>query len=65
VVHPGHRGRGLGKALLLHTFRHFQVRRDDRVTLKTDSGNTSQAWRFYEHLGMRKTRTYDEFEKEL
>jgi hypothetical protein len=33
------------------------------VTLKTDSGNTSQARRFYEHFGMRTTRSYDEFAK--
>jgi mycothiol synthase len=63
VVHPAHRRRGLGAALLLHTFRHFWGRGERQVTLKTDSSNTSQAWRLYERLGMRKTRTYDEFEK--
>ena len=63
VVHPAHRRRGLGEALMLHTFAHFKARGEPKVALKTDSRNTSQAWRFYEHLGMRKTRTYDEFEK--
>jgi ribosomal protein S18 acetylase RimI-like enzyme len=31
--------------------------------LKTDLINTSQAWRLYERLGMRKIRIYDDFEK--
>ena len=63
VVHPAHRQRGLGEALLRHTFRHFRARGARCVTLKTDSGNTSQAWRLYERLGMRKEQTYDVFEK--
>jgi ribosomal protein S18 acetylase RimI-like enzyme len=65
VVHPDRQGLGLGKALLLHTFAHFKARGALRVTLKTDSWNTSQAWRFYEHMGMRKTQTYDDYEKAL
>jgi ribosomal protein S18 acetylase RimI-like enzyme len=65
VVHPDQQGRGVGKALLLHTFAHFKARGAPRVTLKTDSWNTSQAWRFYEHMGMRKTQTYDDYEKAL
>ena len=43
VVHPAQRRRGLGAALLRHTFRHFRGRGFDRVTLKTDSANTSKA----------------------
>jgi RimJ/RimL family protein N-acetyltransferase len=35
----------------------------ERVTLKTDARNTSQAWRLYERVGMRTIRTYDEWEK--
>jgi GNAT superfamily N-acetyltransferase len=65
VVHPDHQGRGLGKALLLHTLAHFRARGEPRLTLKTDSWNTSQAWRFYEHMGLRKVQTYDDYEKEL
>jgi ribosomal protein S18 acetylase RimI-like enzyme len=65
VVHPAHRRRGLGAALLLHTFRHFKGRGVDLVTLKTDSVNTSQAWRLYERVGMRKIATYDDWEKRL
>jgi mycothiol synthase len=63
VVHPAHRRRGLGAALLGHTFRHFQERGVERVTLKTDSCNTSEAWRLYERLGMRKIRTLDDWVK--
>jgi mycothiol synthase len=63
VVHPSQRRRGLGEALMLHTFRHFKARGAPAVTLKTDSINTSQAWRLYERLGMRTIRTYDVFEK--
>jgi mycothiol synthase len=63
VVHPTYRRRGLGAALLQHTFRHFQARGVERVTLKTDSRNTSQAWRLYGRVGMRTIRTYDDWEK--
>jgi ribosomal protein S18 acetylase RimI-like enzyme len=63
VVHPGYRRRGLGAALLQHTFRHFASRGLDRVSLKTDSRNTSQAWRLYERMGMRKIRTLDDWQK--
>lgn len=63
VVHPDFQRRGLGKALLLHTFGHFRARGEPRVTLKTDSRNTSQAARFYEHMGMRNIRTYDDWQK--
>jgi mycothiol synthase len=63
VVRPDFQGRGLGKALLLHTLGHFRARGQPRVALKTDSRNTSQAWRFYEHMGMRKMRAYDDWVK--
>jgi ribosomal protein S18 acetylase RimI-like enzyme len=65
VVHPGWRRRGLGEALMRQTFRHFGRRGHPRVTLKTDSINPTQAWRLYEHLGMRKERTYEVFHKRL
>jgi ribosomal protein S18 acetylase RimI-like enzyme len=65
VVHPDWRGRGLGKALMLQTFGEFARRGIPRVMLKTDSINPTEAWRFYEHLGMRKERTYEVFERKL
>ena len=63
VVHPDYRRRGLGAALLRHVFRHFRGRGLDRVTLKTDSLNTSQAWRLYERLGMQTISTLDAWQK--
>jgi mycothiol synthase len=63
VVHPERRRRGLGEGLMRHTFREFRRRGLDRVTLKTDSVNPTEAWRLYERLGMRKERTYEVFEK--
>jgi mycothiol synthase len=65
VVHPDHRRKGLGAALLHHTFRHFQARGLAEVSLKTDSNNTSQAWRLYERVGMRTMRTLDDWVKDL
>jgi ribosomal protein S18 acetylase RimI-like enzyme len=63
VVHPAFRRRGLGAALLQHTFGHFAARGLERISLKTDSRNTSQAWRLYERMGMRKIRTLDDWQK--
>ena len=65
VVHPDGRRRGLGKALMLHTFAEFARRGIPRVTLKTDSINPTQAWKLYERLGMEAERTYEVFEKRL
>jgi mycothiol synthase len=65
VVHPEHRRRGLGEALMRHTFREFRRRGAARVTLKTDSINPTEAWRLYERLGMGYERTYEVFEKRL
>jgi ribosomal protein S18 acetylase RimI-like enzyme len=63
VVHPERRRRGLGEGLMRHTFREFRRRGLERVTLKTDSVNPTEAWRLYERLGMHKERTYEMFEK--
>ena len=65
VVHPGWRRRGLGEALMRHTFRTFRGRGVERVTLKTDDVNPTQAWRLYERMGMRTERTWEVFEKRL
>ena len=46
------RGRGLGKALLLHTFREFQRRGQTRVTLGVDAENPTGATKLYERVGM-------------
>jgi mycothiol synthase len=63
VVHPGWRGRGLGKALMYQTFGEFKRRGLPRVTLKTDSNNPTDAWRLYERVGMTIERTYEIFQK--
>jgi ribosomal protein S18 acetylase RimI-like enzyme len=63
VVHPERRRRRIGESLMRHTFREFRRRGVERVTLKTDSVNPTEAWRLYERLGMRKERTYEVFEK--
>lgn len=51
VVRESHRGRGLGKALLLHAFAEFARRGIPRVGLKVDAGNPTGAIQLYERLG--------------
>ena len=51
VVHPRARGQGLGRALLLHAFSVFQLRREGFVDLKVLEDNL-RARRLYESTGM-------------
>jgi len=51
-VRPAWRGRGLAKALLLHSFREFHRRGDRRVGLGVDSANATGATQLYESVGM-------------
>jgi len=53
------RGRGIGKALLLETFRAFELRRLDRVSLGVDAENASGATRLYVGVGMREEERTD------
>jgi len=46
------RGRGYGRALLLHSFRQFQLRGMSRATLGVDASNPTGATRLYESVGM-------------
>jgi mycothiol synthase len=46
------RGRGLAKALLLHSFREFHRRGQRRVGLGVDSQNATGATQLYESIGM-------------
>ena len=52
-VRPAWRGRGLGKALLLHSFRAFHARGAARVGLGVDAENATGATKLYESVGMR------------
>jgi ribosomal protein S18 acetylase RimI-like enzyme len=52
AVHPAHRRRGIGRALLLHVFREFRARGAATVSLKVDAANLG-AVRVYEAAGMR------------
>jgi mycothiol synthase len=51
VVAPW-RGRGYGRALLLHSFREFRRRGVTRVGLGVDAANATGATRLYESVGM-------------
>lgn len=46
------RGRGYGRALLLHSFREFRRRGMTRATLGVDAANATGATRLYESVGM-------------
>jgi mycothiol synthase len=46
------RGRGLARALLLHSFREFHLRGQRRVGLGVDAENPTGATRLYESVGM-------------
>jgi len=59
------RRRGLGLALLCHSFADFAERGASRVGLGVDAENTTGAVRLYERAGMRAVRRNDTWEKAL
>jgi mycothiol synthase len=59
------RRRGLGLALLRHSFADFAARGATRVGLGVDAENTTGAVRLYERAGMHIARRYDQYEKPL
>lgn len=59
------RRRGLGKALLLHSFKLFQDYGKIGASLGVDTHNLTGALKLYEDVGMRATSTYLRYEKEL
>jgi len=59
------RGRGLAKALLLHSFREFHRRGRRRVGLGVDSENATGATKVYESVGMVVDSEQVVWEKEL
>jgi ribosomal protein S18 acetylase RimI-like enzyme len=64
-VRPRWRKRGLGTALLLHSFRDFKARGATRVGLGVDGENTTGAVGLYERAGMRQVRRNETYEKVL
>lgn len=59
------RGRGIGEALLRHSFALFKRRGLPAVALGVDAGNATGAVRLYERVGMHVIRSFDSYEKEL
>lgn len=59
------RKRGIGKALLLHTFYEFYVRDVRRVRLSVDSKSLTNAPRLYESVGMQTVQQYHIYRKEM
>jgi len=59
------RRKGLGLALLLHTFGEFQNRGYKRVALGVDTQNLSGTTRLYKKAGMEVAREFVVYEKEL
>lgn len=65
AVRRAWRQRGLGLALLLHTFQAFYEQGDRCVGLGVDAQSLTGATRLYEKAGMHMTRQYDTYEKKL
>ena len=62
AVEETHRGRGLGQALLRHTFGEFYRRGIARIGLGVDAHNPS-ATKLYQGVGMRAVHEYIEYTK--
>ena len=63
AVRRAWRKRGLGLALLLHSFNEFYQRGDRAVGLGVDAQRLTGATRLYEKAGMQVARRYDTYEK--
>jgi ribosomal protein S18 acetylase RimI-like enzyme len=59
------RKRGIGLALLQHSFAEYYRRGKRKVGLGVDAENLTGALRLYERAGMHVQRIFDQFEKEL
>ena len=64
-VRPAWRGRGLGRALLLQSFRLFHARGMREVGLGVDVANATGATQLYESAGMRVAFQHDLYERSL
>jgi mycothiol synthase len=63
AVRRDHRGRGLGRALLLASFRRFRERGLRTAGLSTESRTGARG--VYERVGMRVTRSFARYSKDL
>lgn len=59
------RGRGIGLALLQHSFAAFYDRGIKKVQLSVDSGSLTNAPRLYERAGMKTVQTYHIYSKTI
>jgi mycothiol synthase len=59
------RKRGIGLALLRHSFNEFYRRGKRKVGLGVDAENLTGALRLYENVGMHVDQAFDQYEKEL
>jgi ribosomal protein S18 acetylase RimI-like enzyme len=59
------RKRGIGLALLRHSFNEFFRRGYRKVGLGVDAQNLTGALRLYENAGMHVRQAFDQYEKEL
>ena len=59
------RKRGIGLALLRHSFNEFYRRGKRKVGLGVDAQNLTGAMRLYESAGMHVQQAFDQYEKEL
>jgi GNAT superfamily N-acetyltransferase len=59
------RKRGIGKALLLHSFGEFYKRGICRIKLSVDSKSLTNAPRLYESVGMSTVQQYHIYRKEI
>jgi ribosomal protein S18 acetylase RimI-like enzyme len=59
------RRKGIGLALLHHTFGEFYRRGISNVSLAVDAQSLTGATRLYERAGMHVVRQYNDYEKEL
>lgn len=64
AVRKDWRGRGLGATILRYVFGVFYERGRDQVALGVEANNT-HAVAFYERVGMKMVRRYDEYRKAL
>lgn len=63
-VLPDLQGKGIGAALLRHSFQVFKQRGFQKVGLGVDA-ERSNSNRFYQQIGMQTSRQYDEYWKEI